>query len=188
MVSVPYIGPRLADALAALHEAGYMHGDIKPSNVGFTSDGSPKLLDFGLARETSDAAATRGGTVRYLSPEVLSGRPADEADDVWSLCVMLHEIVSGEHPFTGNGVDEVTDRIRRQRSRSGRPGAGGSRRVVGLDRVHGVHARRPPVGSPGNGPGLRRRASRCSPTTSRASCDSSGLRPFASSVTDVCIY
>ena len=109
------IGALLADALAALHEAGYMHGDIKPSNVGFTSDGSPKLLDFGLARETSDAAATRGGTVRYLSPEVLSGRPADEADDVWSLCVMLHEIVSGEHPFAGNGVDEVTDRIRRQR-------------------------------------------------------------------------
>ena len=165
-----------------------MHGDIKPSNVGFTSDGSPKLLDFGLARETSDAAATRGGTVRYLSPEVLSGRPADEADDVWSLCVMLHEIVSGEHPFTGNGVDEVTDRIRRQRSRSGRPGAGGSRRVVGLDRVHGVHARRTPVGSPGNGQGLRRRASRCSTTTVGPSCDSSGLRPFASSVTDVCIY
>ena len=50
--------------------------------------------------------------MRYLSPEVLSGRPADEADDVWSLCVMLHEIVSGEHPFAGNGVDEVTDRIR----------------------------------------------------------------------------
>ena len=95
------IGARLADALAALHEAGYMHGDIKPSNVGLTSDGSPKLLDFGLARETSDGAATRGGTVRYLSPEVLSGLPADEADDVWSLCVMLHEIVSGEHPFCG---------------------------------------------------------------------------------------
>ena len=74
------IGALLADALAALHEAGYMHGDIKPSNVGLTSDGSPKLLDFGLARATS-AAATRGGTVRYLSPEVLSGRPADEADE-----------------------------------------------------------------------------------------------------------
>ena len=83
---------------------------------------SPKLLDFGLARETSDAAAT----VRYLSPEVLSGRPAaDEADDVWSLCVMLHEIVSGEHPFAENGVDEVTDRIRRQRlGRAARAPAG----------------------------------------------------------------
>ena len=114
----------LADALAALHEAGYMHGDIKPSNVGFTSDGSPKLLDFGLARETGDVA-TRGGTVRYLSPEVLSGRPADEADDVWSLCVMLHEIATGEHPFAGNGVDEVADRVRRQRlGRAGGAAAG----------------------------------------------------------------
>ena len=47
-------------------------------------------------------------------------------------------------------------------------------RVVGLDRVHGIHARRPPVGSPGNGPGLRRRASRCSPTTAGPSCDFSG--------------
>ena len=110
------IAAGLADALAALHEAGYLHGDIKPGNVGFTSDGSPKLLDFGLARETGDVA-TRGGTVRYLSPEVLSGRPAGEADDVWSLCVMLHEIASGEHPFAGNGVDEVADRIRRQRLR-----------------------------------------------------------------------
>ena len=51
---------------------------------------SPKLLDFGLARETSDAAAT----VRYLSAEVLSGRPADEADDVWSLCIRLRGTAS----------------------------------------------------------------------------------------------
>ena len=69
------IGALLADALAALHEAGYMHGDIKPSNVGLTSDGSPKLLDFGLARETSDGAAPRGGPCAIPSPEVLSGRP-----------------------------------------------------------------------------------------------------------------
>ena len=104
----------LADALAALHEAGYLHGDVKPSNIGFTSNGSPKLLDFGLARETNDAD-TQGGTLRYLSPEVLSGRPAEEADDVWSLCVVLHEMVAGEHPFAGGGIDEVAGRIRRQR-------------------------------------------------------------------------
>ena len=64
----------LAGALATLHEAGYLHGDVKPSNVGLTSNGSPKLLDFGLARAANDAD-TRGGTLRYLSPEVLSGRP-----------------------------------------------------------------------------------------------------------------
>ena len=96
----------LADALAALHEAGYLHGDVKPSNIGFTSNGSPKLLDFGLARETNDAD-TQGGTLRYLSPEVLSGLPAEEADDVWSLCVVLHEMVAGEHPFAGGGDSQL---------------------------------------------------------------------------------
>ena len=105
---------RLADALATLHDKGLLHGDIKPSNVGFTSNGSPKLLDFGLARETDDTA-TPGGTLRYLSPEVLSGRPADEADDVWSLCIVLYEMVSGWHPFAATGIDEIVDRIRRQR-------------------------------------------------------------------------
>ena len=82
----------LAEALAALHEAGYLHGDVKPSNVGFTANGLPKLLDFGLARGPHDARIT-GGTLRYLSPEVLDGQPAAEADDVWSLCVVLYEMV-----------------------------------------------------------------------------------------------
>ena len=104
----------LAEALAALHEARYLHRDIKPGNIAFTSDGSPKLLDFGLAGAMDDAAMV-GGTPHYASPEVLSGRPADEADDVWSLCVVLYEMVSGRHPFAGAGVDEVTDRILRQR-------------------------------------------------------------------------
>ena len=114
----------LADALAALHETGYLHGDVKPSNVGLTANGSPKLLDFGLARGVNDAV-TRGGTLRYLSPEALSGRPAEEADDVWSLCVILYEMVAGEHPFEGGGVDEVASRIRRQRlGRPARPAAG----------------------------------------------------------------
>ena len=110
----------LTDALEALHEAGYLHGDIKPGNVGFASDGWPKLLDFGLVRETNDITSA-GGTERYLSPEVLSGRAADEADDVWSLCVMLYEMVSGEHPFAGGGADGIRDRIRRQRVRRGTP-------------------------------------------------------------------
>ncbi len=114
----------LADALAALHETGYLHGDVKPSNIGFTAAGSPKLLDFGLARLSDDAAPLAGGTVSYLSPEVLSGRPADEGNDLWSLCVVLYEMVSGRHPFAGVGVDEVIDRIRHQRL-SGRAGPAG---------------------------------------------------------------
>ena len=67
-------------------------------------------------------------TVRYLSPEVLSSQPAEEADDVWSLCVVLHEMVSGEHPFAG--ADEVTSRIRRQRPGRSVEAAGGSASAV----------------------------------------------------------
>ena len=112
------VAETLAAALGALNETGYLHGDVKASNVGLTENGSPKLLDFGLARGANDAAAG-GGTLRSLSPEVLSGRPAGEADDVWSLCVLLYEMASGEHPFAGDDVDDVANRIRRQRV--GRP-------------------------------------------------------------------
>ena len=91
---------------------------MKPSNVGLTAAGSPKLLDFGLARAANGEAA-RGGTLRYLSPEALAGHAAEEADDVWSLCVVLYEMASGEHPFAGGAAREVASRIRRQRL--GRP-------------------------------------------------------------------
>ncbi len=114
----------LADALAALHDAGYLHRDIKPGNIAFTADGLPKLLDFGLSREEDDATLA-GGTPQYSSPEVLSGRPAGQADDVWSLCVVLYEMVAGRHPFAGTRTDAVTDRILRQRIAAGaRPESG----------------------------------------------------------------
>ena len=104
----------LGDALSTLHRAGYLHGDVKPSNIGFTSEGSPKLLDFGLVREATNRNI-RGGTLRYTSPEVLAGCPAEEADEAWSLCVVLHEMVSGRHPFSEGGRAETQDRIRHQR-------------------------------------------------------------------------
>ena len=125
------IATALADGLAALHEVGYVHGDVKPSNIGFTADGTSKLLDFGLARLANDATVA-GGTLRYLSPEVLDGRPADSADDVWSLCVVLYQMVTGEHPFLGGGGDAVADRIRHQRlrRRAGPPGGGETRSAL----------------------------------------------------------
>ena len=123
------VAARLADALAVLHEKGFLHGDVKPSNIGFTSEGSPKLLDFGLAHAVDDAAMV-GGTLPYLSPEVLSGRPAEEADDVWSLCVVLYEMVSGRHPFAGGTLEQVRNRIRRQRLAAGSAAAPSATAVV----------------------------------------------------------
>ena len=123
------VAARLADALAVLHEKGFLHGDVKPSNIGFTSEGSPKLLDFGLAHAVDDAAMV-GGTMPYLSPEVLSGRPAEEADDVWSLCVVLYEMVSGRHPFAGGTLEQVRNRIRCQRLAAGSAAAPSATAVV----------------------------------------------------------
>ncbi|MCY4025764.1 MAG: serine/threonine-protein kinase [Acidobacteria bacterium] len=108
------VAVRLAEALEALHGAGYLHGDVKPSNIGFTASGLPKLLDFGLSRGAHDTELA-GGTLRYLSPEMLDGRAAGEADDVWSLSVVLFEMVTGEPPFTGDGIEGVVNSVRNQR-------------------------------------------------------------------------
>ncbi len=113
------IAVAMAEALDVLHGAGYLHGDIKPSNIGFTSDGSAKLLDFGLAHLTDDRNQPAGGTVLYTSPELLAGAGAGPADDIWALSVVLYEMVAGRHPFTGGDGDAVIDRIRRQQVQTG---------------------------------------------------------------------
>ena len=102
----------LADEVAALHDAGCLHGDVKPSNIGFTADGSPKLLVFGLARGADSGSA--GDTLRYASPEILAGRPGRAITSGRSAsCSTM--MVSGEHPFAGGSADEVARRIRGRR-------------------------------------------------------------------------
>lgn len=111
----------LADALAALHHDGTLHGDIKPSNIGFTRTNVPKLLDFGLARlihPVTSAATPLGeataiaGTPLYLSPEIIGGHEADEYVDLWALSLVLFEALAGAHPFAADSMDDVMHRIR----------------------------------------------------------------------------
>jgi serine/threonine protein kinase/Flp pilus assembly protein TadD len=120
---------QVASALAAAHEAGIVHRDIKPENIMLRPDGYVKVLDFGIAKLAESAfadATTDGagsmtlaetnlgsirGTVRYMSPEQAYGAQVDKRTDIWSLGVVLYEMVTGHAPFTGDTPREIMTSI-----------------------------------------------------------------------------
>jgi GAF domain-containing protein len=110
------LGIALCDALGAIHAAGLLHRDVKPSNIGFTATGVPKLLDFGLARtlrETTerDAGAPLAGSPPYLAPESIRGCHPGAHGDLWALAVVLYESLTGSQPFAGDSVDATLARV-----------------------------------------------------------------------------
>ena len=103
--------PRLAlalidpvvEGLGAAHAAGFIHRDVKPENVLIADDGRIKIGDFGLARAVTSSTSTGAliGTVAYISPELVLGKPADARSDVYSVGIMLYEMLTGSQPFEG---------------------------------------------------------------------------------------
>ncbi len=105
----------VADAVGYLHQRGIIHRDIKPSNVKLRPDGSPVLLDFGIARAEGDPRMTKTGMIigspHIIAPEQFEGRPLDGRADIWALGVLFYEMITGRAPFTGESIAALANVI-----------------------------------------------------------------------------
>ncbi|WP_224370445.1 protein kinase domain-containing protein [Hyalangium versicolor] len=106
----------VAAGLAHAHQRHIIHRDLKPSNVFITSEGTVKLLDFGLAHLVAPSRppvpnSAKEGTPQYMAPEQWRGEGQDERTDLWELGVMMYELLTGELPFSGESLDALKERV-----------------------------------------------------------------------------
>jgi serine/threonine-protein kinase len=102
---------QVALGLAYAHEHGVVHRDVKPSNIMVASDGHVKITDFGIARMESSSVRTQTGMVlgspKYMSPEQVLGKLIDQRSDIFSLGVVLYEMLTGKPPFSGENINAI---------------------------------------------------------------------------------
>jgi serine/threonine protein kinase len=105
---------QVLDALGCAHALGIVHRDVKPANILLLADGRVKVTDFGISRLDSSALTQSGsviGTPSYMSPEQCRGYVVDARSDIFSTGIVLYELLSGERPFTGRSMTEITYRL-----------------------------------------------------------------------------
>ncbi len=109
------IAAQVADGLAYAHERGVVHRDIKPGNIMILASGLAKIMDFGIARMRASDVRTRTGVLlgspKYMSPEQVLGQGADGRSDIFSLGIVLYEMLAGAPPFSGDTVSNLMFQI-----------------------------------------------------------------------------